>query len=270
MMNNPIFSRTRRRTLRSYPRQTEDPWLNGMMADELIARLDGVTMPINDVLVIGDGAIGIKALLQGRFGDVVTCMLIGTEADVLAEEDFLPFADAQFDLILACGGIDTIDDLPGALVLMLRALKPGGLFLGAMSGAGTLGNLKQLIGRIEAATGQAVARFHPQIDVRSAGDLLTRVGFSMAVADAEIVTARYRSLAKLRADIRSIAMGNALNEPRPLSREAYCKLTAEMDARCASDDGFTEDFAQIFMTGWRPVDGEVRPMGPTKLTAGAR
>ncbi|MCP5990175.1 class I SAM-dependent methyltransferase, partial [Klebsiella pneumoniae] len=91
-------------------------------------------------------------------------------------EDALPFADDSFDLVIACGTLDSVNDLPGALILMRRVLRPDGLMLAAFAGAGSLSRLKAALLAAEGdRPGQHV---HPQVDVRSAGDLLSRAGFA--------------------------------------------------------------------------------------------
>src|SRR5919107_1568930 len=113
---------------------------------------------------------------------------------VQGDEDRLPFADEAFDLIVSVGVLDTVNDLPGALLLIRRALRPDGLFLAAFPGAGSLPRLKRAMLAADAVGGGAAARVHPQIEVRSAGDLLTRAGFALPVVDVQPVDVRFASL----------------------------------------------------------------------------
>ncbi len=110
------------------------------------------------------------------------------------DEDRLPFADGAFDLVVSVGALDSVNDLPGALLLTRRALKPDGLFLAALAGAGSLARLRRAMLAADAAEGGAAPRVHPQIDVRAAGDLLVRAGFALPVVDAQPVEVRFRSL----------------------------------------------------------------------------
>src|SRR3546814_13098572 len=102
---------------------------------------------------------------------------------VQADEDALPFADASFDLIIACGTLESVNDLPGALILIRRILRPDGLFLAAFAGAGSLPVLRSAL--LAGDADRPAQHIHPQIDVRSAGDLLSRAGFAMPVADGD-------------------------------------------------------------------------------------
>jgi NADH dehydrogenase [ubiquinone] 1 alpha subcomplex assembly factor 5 len=159
------------------------------------------------------------------------------------------------DLILAPGGLDTVNDLPGALILMRRILVPGGLFLGAMAGAGGLETLRNIVSGVNRSD-QMIARHHPQIDVRGAGDLLTRAGFKLPVAESHLIKARYSGLFTLIADLRANAMTNALVERRPLSREQLAEMAKDFGL---AGDGKTEEiFSLIFMTGWAPERPEPR------------
>ena len=109
------------------------------------------------------------------------------------------------------------------------------------------------------AAGPSMAlRFHPQIDVRSAGDLLFRAGFSMPVADQETISVSYSSFQNLRDDVIANGAANALSEIRPFSRQSYATVRQQFDR------GAQETYAPIFMTGWAPEAGEQRPSGPTK------
>lgn len=179
-MVDPIFSNKRRRLNRARVMRApaDSRWLLDRMAEDLADRLSFMTLNVTNALLIGHGARQLAGTL-GAEATLLQCDLApAPNVHLVADEDRLPIADASVDLVVACGMLDSVDDLPGALILMRRALRPGGLFLGAMLGAGTLSGLKTVIQTVEAVSGsQSAVRFHPQIDVRSAGDLLFRAGF---------------------------------------------------------------------------------------------
>lgn len=261
-MSDEIFSRERRRLNRHRARSAEpgSQWLLDRMAEELADRLIFMKLDIRRVLVIGHGRMALGATLPSG-AEIVCCDLVdGSDVDVVADEDRLPVDAGSFDLVVACGMLDTIHDLPGALILMRRALRPGGLFLGAMLGGGSLGGFRQMLQTAEMETsGRAVARFHPQIDVRSAGDLLFRAGFSMPVVDQDNICVNYSSLDRLLEDLRATGSGNALPHITPLPRSVYQLLLAKADKT-----ELLESFAPIYMTGWSPEADEKRPAGPVK------
>jgi SAM-dependent methyltransferase len=210
------------------------------MADELLARLDLVKRPF--AAALGLGGADLAARLRERGLDVAV-----SDAD----EDRLPFPPASFDLIVSAGALDTVNDLPGALIQIRRALRPDGLFLAAFLGAGSLPRLRRALRAAEAAEGRPAApRLHPQIDVRAAGDLLTRAGFALPVADAERLTLRYRAFATLIADLRAAAATNILaaRDRRPFGRLGLTAARADFE-----DAGGTEErFEIIHLAGWAP------------------
>ncbi|MES2753174.1 MAG: methyltransferase domain-containing protein, partial [Pseudomonadota bacterium] len=168
---------------------------------------------------------------------------------IQADEDALPFTAAGFDLVVAAGTLDTVNDLPGALTLVRRALRPDGLFLGAFAGAGSLPRLRAAF----RAADPGAARLHPQIDVRAAGDLLLRAGFALPVADTEALEARYADLFALIADLRGMAATSVLVGRTPLTRTTLAAAAAAFAAQADPDGRVSERFEVIFLTGWAPA-----------------
>lgn len=240
------FDRALRRVRRTAARGGPDDYLFRHMADELVARLDLVTRPFADALDLGGGRGYLTARLRERGLEVAT-----TDCD----EDRLPFAAARFDLIVSAGALDTVNDLPGALIQIRRALRPDGLFLAAFLGAGSLPRLRRAMAAAEEAEGRAAApRIHPQIDVRAAGDLLTRAGFALPVADSEKLDIRYPAFATLVADVRAIGATNLLlaRDRRPFGRIGLAAATADFE----EEGGTVERFDMIHLAGWAPAPGQ--------------
>ena len=189
---------------------------------------------------------------------------------VQCDEDFLPFADGAFDFVAAVGTLDSVNDLPGALALIRRVLRPDGLFLAAFAGAGSLPRLRSALREAEEAQSQpASPRIHPQIDVRAAGDLLSRAGFALPVVDSDSVTVRYSGLAGLIEDLRGMAATNMLTvrSSQPLGRPG---LKAAMDdfAAGSEPDGKTaERFEILHLTGWAPSPTQPKPAKRGSATA---
>lgn len=259
-----IFDRGRRR-LRG-DRAARDfathDFLHARMAEELIDRLDAVKRPFARALDLGclDGRV--SRMLRARGIECVAAdpgfRFAAAAGGVQCDEDRLPFADASFDLIVACGGLESVNDLPGALVLIRRCLRPDGLFLGAMTGAGSLTALRTAL--IGSEPERAVARIHPQIDVRSAGDLLARAGFAMPVADGERVTVRYSSLASLLGDLRGAGATNILAGPTPpLTRETLARAASAFEAMAGPDGKVSETIEIVHLLGWAPAPDQPRP-----------
>jgi SAM-dependent methyltransferase len=186
------------------------------------------------------------------------------------DEDALPFAPASFDLVVSAGVLDSVNDLPGALVQVRRLLRPDGLFLAAFVGAGSLPRLRRALQAADEAEGCAASpHVHPQIDLRAAGDLLGRAGFALPVADAERLTVRYTHLFQLVGDLRSLAWTNLLNARarRPLGRAGAAAAAAAFADDADSDGRIPERFEIIHMSGWAPSPDQPQPARRGSATA---
>jgi SAM-dependent methyltransferase len=233
-------------------------------ADELAHRLGAVTREFRRALVIGNASPALASMLAGRGieATVADAGFLHASGGVQCDEDRLPFAEGAFDLILSVGVLDAVNDLPGALTLLRRALRPDGLFLGAFAGAGSLPRLRRAMHAAEEAEGAPAApRIHPQIDLRAAGDLLTRAGFALPVVDGGTVTVRFSALPGLVADLRARGATNLLHmrSRRPIGRLGYAAAIADF-ADAADPDGKTaERFEIVYLIGWAPSPDQPRP-----------
>ena len=264
-----IFDRRRRRAFRdrAFARAGGRDLLAKRWCDDLIERIDFVQRDFARGLVVGQQGAALVDRLRERGLEVVLAEAGHVAAralnGVLVEEDRLPFADGSFDLLVNVGTLDSVNDLPGALTLTRRILRPDGLFLGVFAGAGTLATAKRLLLQAEAGEGSSGAvrpHIHPQIDVRTAGDLLTRAGFAMPVADGDSLTLRYRELAQLVADIRDGGGGNALLGAGPtLGREVTARLFAGFDAARDGTGRVSETVESVYLVGWSPHPEQPKP-----------
>ena len=258
-----IFDRKRRRALRERAgKRGGDAFLWAVVAEELADRLVGVSRTFTDVLVTGPMVPFAQQILHDRKAELTL--------DEFVEEDRLSFEPASFDLIISAGSLDSVNDLPGALIQIRRCLRPDGLFLGHMFGAGTLTGLKAVM--LAAHEDNAAPHIHPQIDLRSAADLLSRTGFALPVVDSEFTAARYGDLQRLVSDVRDMGVGNALAGRRTyLGRDFIRRMEAALNDRRLPDGKFEEHFAHIYMSGWAPSDNQPKPLergsGQVSLTA---
>lgn len=248
-----IFDRNRRRIRRdrAATRFSEFAFIREWMLDGVAERLGAVRREFKDVLDLGcfdggfappPGATMTRVDSGARFAAVA--------GGVQGDEDQPHFPDGSFDLIVSAGTLDSVNDLPGALALARRALRPDGLFLGAFLGGGTLSTLRAVL--LEAEADRPAARVHPQVDVRSAGDLLVRSGFALPVADVETLNVRYSSLFDLVRDLRGMAATSLLPGTPPLSRETVARAAALFAARADAEGRTVERFDAVFVTGWAP------------------
>ena len=267
MSQDSPFDRSlrRRRRDRAAARFGDADYLHRLAADELLERLDLVTRPFTRALDIGCAGSHLTERLRAR-GLEVTSVDAGfrfasAAGGVQGDEDRLPFADGAFDLVVSVGALDTVNDLPGALILARRALRPDGLFLGAFAGAGSLPRLRSAMLAADAAEGGASPRIHPQIDVRAAGDLLARAGFALPVADAEGVDVRFPHLMALVQDLRAMGATNILAERsrRPIGRPGLAAAFADFAAAAEPDGRTRERFEIVHLSGWAPSPDQPKP-----------
>ena len=251
---------------RAQPVYESHRFVRDMMIEGIDDRLRSVKRGFTDYLDLGCFDAGFTPPDGARVARLDPGFAFARAAGgIQADEDKLPFADAVFDCVVSAGVLDQVNDLPGALSLIRRTLKPDGLFLGAFLGAGSLSALRHSLRSAE--TEQPAARIHPQIDVRSAGDLLVRAGFALPVADVETLRVRYAGLDRLLTDLRGMASTNMLTERSPLGRTALARA-AEAFAGMADAQGRTEErFEIIFLTGWAPDPSQPKPAKRGSATA---
>ena len=185
---------------------------------------------------------------------------------VQVDEEGLPFARESLDLVVSGLVLHWVNDLPGALIQIRQALKPDGLFLGALLGGATLTELRQCLTLAEAElTDGAGLRIAPFADTYDGAGLLQRAGFALPVADIDRVVVRYRHPLKLIEDLRAMGETNALADRarRPLSRAVLaraCELYAE---KFSEPDGRVRaTFEIITLTGWAPHPDQQKPLRP--------
>ena len=256
--------------------------LHRRMADDLIDRLGDVTRVFTDCLLLGcpdaqaDDSLAIALRARGMrvlcadpgFANAQAAARGGPAAQV--DEDALPFADDSFDLIIACGTLDSVNDLPGALILLRRALRPDGLLLGAFPGAGSLTTLRRVL--LEGDGNRPAQRVHPLVDVRAMGDLLARAGLALPVVDTDQVTIRYGNLFTLIADLRAAGATNMLaSAPPPLTRQSLTRAAQAFAARAEPDGKTAESVSIIHLSAWKPDASQPKPArrgsGTTSLAA---
>jgi len=272
-MDTPFDRHLRRlRRDRAAASAGEADYLLRHAAEELLFRLSAVQRDFRRALVLGAADAELPRTLQAMGMEVVTADAGARFAfgGVHCDEDMLPFDAAEFDLVVSVGVLDSVNDLPGALLLIRRALKPDGLFLGAFAGAGSLPRLRAAMHAAEEAeSAPASPRIHPQIDLRAAGDLLQRAGMTLPVVDSETVTVRFSSFPRLVADLRAMGATNILasRSTRPIGRLGLAAATAAF-ADAADPDGKTaESFEIVYMIGWAPSPDQPKPAKRGSATA---
>jgi SAM-dependent methyltransferase len=197
--------------------------------------------------------------------------LLDENDGLVAEPEVLPFEPESLDCAVSLLSLHEANDIPGMLIQVRRALKPDGLFLAALPGAGTLSELRDtLLGAEAELAGGASPRVLPFLDVRDAGALLQRAGFALPVADLETVTVRYNDLFALMRDLRAMGAANALTarSRRPLTRAFLARAAEIYAARHADPDGrIRATFSFVWMSGWAPHASQQKPAARGSATA---
>ncbi len=185
---------------------------------------------------------------------------------VVADEEALPFAEGSLDLVVSGLALHLVNDLPGALVQIRRALKPDGLLLAALLGGQTLTELRQAWLQAESeTTGGASPRVAPFADVRDLGALLQRAGLALPVVDSEIVTVTYATPLALMRELKDMGASNMLSarHRRPVTRGLLMRASEIYTQRFALPDGrVPATFEVLTLTAWAPDESQPKPLRP--------
>ncbi len=187
------------------------------------------------------------------------------------DEEFLPFAPSSLDLLTSNLNLHTVNDLPGALIQIRRALKPDGLFLAAMFGGQTLHELRQSLMQTEMELrGGLSPRVHPFADKQDMGALMQRAGFALPVVDSENLTVTYDNMFALIRDLRGMGETNIIAE-RDITypgRSFFPKAAEYYQNHFSEDNGsrIRATFEIIFLIGWAPHDSQQTPLKPGSAT----
>nr|CAB3459635.1 unnamed protein product [Digitaria exilis] len=249
------------------------------VAENLLDRLEDCRKAFPSALCLGGSADAVRRLLRGR-GGIEKLIMMDMSADmvrkwrgsenatddgpethfVVGDEEFLPIKESSQDLIISCLGLHWTNDLPGAMIQCRLALKPDGLFLAAILGGETLKELRIActIAQMEREGGIS-PRMSPLAQVRDAGNLLTRAGFTLPGVDVDQYTVKYNSgLYKKRSlelveHLRAMGETNALFHRNPvLKRDTALATAAIYQSMFGLEDGsIPATFQVIYMTGWR-------------------
>ena len=244
------------------------------VAREIAERVELMLRPFPLGLDLGayHGLLGRKVVALPSVGTMIYAesalafAALCPKPSLVCDEDLLPFKDASLNLVVSGLALHRVNDLPGALVQIRRALAPDGLFMAALLGAGALIELRRALLEAEAETeGGASPRISPFGDVREYGALLQRAGFALPVADAETLEVLYKSPRELMREVRALGGGNVLlaRSRKPLSRQTLKRAEDLYRARHATPDGRVKaSFEIVYLAGWGPDPSQQRPLKP--------
>jgi SAM-dependent methyltransferase len=246
------------------------------VADDFAERLQAVLRQFDVAVDLGSPGKTVRAALVGlrSIGTIVATSAIPNlaicanqmERLVVADEEALPFRDTSLDLVVSALALQFVNDLPGALVQIRRALKPDGLFLAALIGGETLTELRQAFATAESdVEGGVSPHVAPFGDLRDLGALLQRAGFALPVTDTDRLVVRYDTVFGLMHDLRRMGATNALLDRRrtPLRRATLLRMAEIYTQRFTDADGRVRaTFEIVWLSGWAPHPRQQQPLKP--------
>jgi len=249
-------------------------FLNEAVGAEIADRLSGILRDFPLILVhrAFPGTF-VETLAQSRTATriVKSDVVPHPDIDVVLDEEQLPFAPESLDAVVWLLGLEQINDLPGALIQIRRALRPDGVFLAAALAGESLSELRQsLIAAESEMTGGASPRVAPFADIRDWGALLQRAGFTLPVVDTDRLIVRYADAVALMRDLKALGLANSLlKRKRGLTHPALIAHAAAYYAtRFADPDGrIRATFEVAYLTGWAPHESQQKPLKPGSAKA---
>ena len=239
-------------------------------AEELVDRLSMVKREFTDALDLGTPGPHATAVLRAanvtRIAPTQASLGAGRFAGMVGDPERPPIGEAKFDLAVSLLALHAIDDLPGALIQLRRALKPDGLLIAALPGGETLTELRQsLLAAESEISGGASPRVIPFADARALGGLLQRAGFALPVVDSDPITVRYSDMFALMRDLRAFGATNALLDRtrRFTSRDLFLRAARHYAETFADADGrIRATFEILWLSGWAPHPSQQQPLKP--------
>jgi SAM-dependent methyltransferase len=254
LFDRALLQARRRRAMR----QGAATFLLDRVAEDMADRLAAVKREFANAADIWTPGEGLA--LDARFKSFARVAPEGSPREIL------PLAPESLDLAVSALAFQFVNDLPGVLAQIRRALKPDGLLLAAMIGGDTLTELRQSFATAEAeCEGGVSPRVAPFADLRDVGSLLQRAGLALPVTDVDRVVVRYDSAFALMQDLRRMGATNILLERRrvPTRRATMLRMAQIYGERFADADGrIRATFDVIWMSGWAPHESQQKPLKP--------
>ncbi len=275
IVDRALLRARRRRALALGP----STFLLDRVAQELADRLASVLRAFPRALDLGTPTDAVRRVLAGtgKVDAIIAANTLVVEARlqaqegrsglaVAADEEALPFGDGSLDLVVSALALQFVNDLPGSLVQIRRALKPDGLLVAALMGGDTLSELRAAFAAAEAEMEDGISpRVLPFADLRDLGALLQRAGFALPVTDVDRLTVRYASPLALMQDLRRMGAANPLADRsrRPLRRGTLARMLEIYAERFADPDGrIRATFEIVYLSGWAPHASQQQPLAP--------
>lgn len=248
-------------------------FLLAQVSEDLIARLQTTLRPFPHALDLGTPLPSLAAALSGHAPQRLILRaatlpesLSPHWSTIVCDVETLPFAPESFDLAVSAFALQSVNDLPGVLIQLRRALAPDGLLLACMLGGQSLHELRTVFAMAEEEISGGVSpRVAPFADLRDMGGLLQRAGFALPVTDVDIITVRYKNLFALMADLRAMGATNTLasRSRKPLRRAVVLRAAQLYQDMFADADGrIRATFEIVWLSGWAPHESQQKPLAP--------
>jgi SAM-dependent methyltransferase len=260
-----LFDRALLRVRQARARQQgEVTFLLDRVAEDMADRLAAVTRDFTEVADIWSPGEVLRAPLADRFKSVAQ---IAPDSG----SEVLSLQPASLDLAVSALAFQFVNDLPGVLAQIRRALRPDGLLLAAMLGGDTLTELRQSFAAAEAeCEGGVSPRVAPSADLRDIGHLLQRAGLALPVTDVDRVVVRYDNAFALMHDLRRMGATNILVERRrkPTRRATMLRMAQIYSERFADPDSrIRATFDIVWLSAWAPHESQQKPLRPGSAKA---
>ncbi|MXO64437.1 methyltransferase domain-containing protein [Altericroceibacterium endophyticum] len=222
------------------------------MTQDVLERLAFIRHEPGKALIMGDFTNELAKTLTAQAYDV-KCADPSSALSANTVNEELPYPEGQYDLIVSLGLLDTVNDLPGALIHMRQALAPKGFAIASFVGAGSLPQLRSAI--LAAEPDRPAARMHPLVDIRAGAQLLQRAGWGDPVIDGHALSVRYGTMDRLVEDLREQGLGSCLSAYAPPLGKAALNRARAAFLQAADEDGrVTESFEIITLSGSKGRD----------------
>ena len=268
LFNRPLYRLRRARRVGQWQGAN---FLKQEAASFLADKLFDINRTFPLALDLGSHGGEVAAAIAQRAGKVIRAdSIAATQPDIVCDEEWVPFSDNTFDLVVSALSLHHVNDLPGTFIQIRRCLKPDGLMLAMLPGASTLRELREAITQASARYGFPLApRLSPLLEIRDAGALMQRAGFALPVLESETITVEYSSVMKLLQDLQAMGESNVLSAQfmGMTSRAQLAAIVACYEELYGSGATVPATFEAVTLLGWKPHESQQKPSARGSATA---
>jgi SAM-dependent methyltransferase len=254
-----------RNRTRAQARPDRPDWLDHSTAQEILWRLDVTLRHFPRLLLVNAPSELAQAIrASGKAGHVFEADIATKQGALCITPEALPFAPASLDAVIWANGLELVNDVPGTLIQIRRALKPDGLFLACVWAGNTLQELRESFLAAESETGGASPRVAPFGEIRVWGGLLSRAGLALPVADLDRLDVTYGDALTLMRELKHMGLANPLQARRKsfTPRQLLARAAMYYAENFAENGRLRATFERVTLTGWAPDESQQKPLAP--------